>query len=95
MHAKVAVFDRRAACVGSSNIDPFSLLLAREANVFVDDTGFAKELHDSLEEAMRSGAGRVPPRQWHRQPPWRRAWIWLVYGLARFLISRLGFERYH
>jgi len=95
LHAKVAVFDRRAACVGSSNIDPFSLLLAREANVFVDDTGFAKELHDSLEEAMRSGAERVPPRQWHRQPPWRRAWIWLVYGLARFLISRLGFERYH
>jgi cardiolipin synthase len=95
LHAKVAVFDQRAACVGSSNIDPFSLLLAREANVFVDDTGFAVELHDSLEEAIRSGAERVPPRQWHRQPPWRRAWIWLAYGFARFLISRFGFERYH
>jgi len=95
LHAKVAVFDRSAACVGSSNIDPFSLLLAREANVFVDDTGFARELHDSLEEAMRSGAERLPPRQWHRQPLWRRAWSWLAYGLARFLISRFGFERYH
>ena len=91
----MAVFDRRAACVGSSNIDPFSLLLAREANVFVDDTGFARELHDSLEEAMRSGAERLPPRQWRRQPLWRRAWSWLAYGLARFLISRFGFERYH
>ena len=53
LHAKVAVFDRRVACVGSSNIDPFSLLLAREANVFVDDSAFAAELRASLEEAMR------------------------------------------
>ncbi|MEW6689554.1 MAG: cardiolipin synthase ClsB, partial [Pseudomonadota bacterium] len=37
LHAKVAVFDGRVATVGSSNIDPFSLGLAREANVFIDD----------------------------------------------------------
>src|SRR3989442_15115911 len=75
LHAKVAVFDRRAACVGSSNIDPFSLLLAREANVFVEDTGFASELHDSLGEAMPSGAQPVSPLQWHRHPRWRRGGI--------------------
>ena len=33
MHSKVAVIDNEWATVGSSNIDPFSLLLAREANV--------------------------------------------------------------
>ena len=43
LHAKVAVFDDRAT-VGSSNIDPFSLLLAREANLFVNDQAFAAEL---------------------------------------------------
>ena len=32
LHAKVAVFDRCVATVGSSNIDPFSLLLARDDN---------------------------------------------------------------
>src|SRR5690606_12813139 len=32
LHAKVAVIDQ-CAMVGSSNLDPFSLLLAREANV--------------------------------------------------------------
>src|SRR5690606_37539850 len=32
LHAKVAVVDRSWATVGSRNIDPFSLLLAREAN---------------------------------------------------------------
>ncbi len=37
MHAKVAVIDEHWATVGSSNIDPFSLLLAREANIVGDD----------------------------------------------------------
>ena len=35
LHAKVAVIDGHWATVGSSNIDPFSLLLSREANVVV------------------------------------------------------------
>jgi cardiolipin synthase len=41
MHSKVAVIDGVWATVGSSNIDPFSLLLAREANVVVHDVDFA------------------------------------------------------
>ena len=41
LHAKVAVIDGRWATVGSSNLDPFSLLLAREANVVIEDAGFA------------------------------------------------------
>ena len=40
LHAKVAVIDGRWSTVGSSNIDPFSLLLAREANVIVADARF-------------------------------------------------------
>jgi cardiolipin synthase len=38
----VAVIDGHWATVGSSNLDPLSLLLAREANVVVDDQGFAQ-----------------------------------------------------
>jgi cardiolipin synthase len=95
LHAKVAVFDRQVACVGSSNIDLLSLLLAREANVFVDDTAFAVELHGSLEEAMRVDARRLPPRDWRRRSLWERARIWIGYGIARVLISLFGFEKYH
>jgi cardiolipin synthase len=95
LHAKVAVFDRRVSCVGSSNIDPFSLLLAREANVFIDDVGFAAELRLSLEEAIRLGSSPLAPANWHRQPWWLRLRIWLGYGIARSAISFLGFERYH
>src|SRR6266705_5442730 len=40
-HAKVAVMDGHWATVGSSNIDPFSLMLAREANLVVEARRFA------------------------------------------------------
>jgi len=95
LHAKVAVFDCCRACVGSSNIDPFSLLLAREANVFVDDARFSAELHASLQEAMRSGARSLPPQEWRRRALWRRAWNWIAYGIARLMISFASYERYH
>ncbi len=95
LHAKVAVFDRRVACVGSSNIDPFSLLLAREANVFVDDPDFAGQLRASLGEAMRDGSQAVQPLQWKHQPLWRRARVWVAYGIARLLTSLASYEHYH
>ena len=94
LHAKVAVFDRRVACVGSSNFDPFSLLLAREANLFVNDPAFAGQLRESLQQAMRKGSNPVPPGQWKRQPLWLRARMWIAYGIARLLTSLSGFERY-
>lgn len=95
LHAKVAVIDRRLASIGSSNIDPFSLLLAREANLFVEDHGFAAELRDSLEEAMRTGATQLPRREWSRLPWPQRFLIWAGYALARGLTSFAGFEPYH
>ncbi len=85
MHAKVAVIDRHWATVGSSNIDPFSLLLAREANVVVEDRKFAGELHASLDAAMAAGAQKVERESWQRQPLTRRALIWTAYGFARLL----------
>ena len=51
LHAKVAVIDSRWATVGSSNIDPYSFLMSREANVFVRDPAFA-------ERAARRAAAR-------------------------------------
>jgi len=95
LHAKVAVFDCCRASVGSSNIDPFSLLLAREANVFVDDARFAGELRASLEEAIHTGARSLPPLAWRHRPLWRRAWNWIAYGIARMLIGFASYERYH
>ncbi len=52
LHAKVGVVDDRWATVGSSNIDPFSLFLAREANLVVLDEPFAAQLRERVEDAI-------------------------------------------
>ena len=57
LHAKVAVVDDDWATVGSSNIDPLSLLLNLEANVVVRDHGFAEELRREIDHAVE---GSVP-----------------------------------
>jgi cardiolipin synthase len=91
LHAKVAVIDRIWATVGSSNIDPFSLLLAREANVVVDDTRFAGELRASLERAIEGGAREVQAESWHRRPWVARVAHWTCYGLARLLTGLFAY----
>jgi len=50
LHAKVALVDDDWATVGSSNIDPLSLLLNLEANVVVRDAGFATSLARRFDE---------------------------------------------
>ncbi len=90
LHAKVAVFDGCVATVGSSNIDPFSLLLAREANVFVDDAAFASELRASLHDAIENRARAVPPNYWRRLSLDLRVRIWLAYRFARVFMSVYG-----
>jgi len=87
LHAKVAVFDGRVATVGSSNIDPFSLGLAQEANVFVDDRSFAAELRLSLHEAIEKEARAVPANYWQRLGFLLKARIWIAYRLARLIMS--------
>jgi cytidyltransferase-like protein len=69
LHAKVAVVDEHWATVGSSNIDPFSLLLAREANVFVRNPGFAAHLKWRLERAIAAGAREISPTPGNAAPP--------------------------
>ncbi len=94
LHAKVGVFDGRFASVGSSNIDPFSLLLAREANVFVDDAAFAGQLRANLHEAIENGSLAIPRRR-RRLPYLLRVRIWLSYRIARLLIAYFGYDRQH
>jgi cardiolipin synthase len=93
LHAKVAVIDDRWATVGSSNIDPMSLLLAREANVMIDDAGFACDLRASLAEAMELGALRVQPASWQHQSLPVRIMTWICYELVRFLTGWSSYGR--
>lgn len=84
LHAKVAVIDGTWATVGSSNIDPFSLLLAREANLVVQDADFAQELRASLLAEIASHGMPV-----HRSGRsfWTRALARISYGAIRLLFG--------
>lgn len=83
LHAKVAVIDGEWATVGSSNIDPFSLLLAKEANLFVRDRAFAEQLQERLEQALDTGARAMHAGDLERQPWPSRLLRWASYGLVR------------
>jgi cardiolipin synthase len=93
LHAKVAVVDpdneRPWATVGSSNLDPLSLLLAREANVVVADRLFAQQLYQRLSEVIASQstpvAATIGQRHWHQRLRDR-----LAFGLMRMALFLTG-----
>jgi len=90
LHAKAASVDGRWATVGSSNLDPFSLLLAREANVAVMNEPFARELRESIDHEIRHGARAVQRLLWKRRPFAKRVVGWLAYGYARLAMGIAG-----
>lgn len=91
LHAKVAVVDSDWCTVGSSNIDPFSLLLSREANLVVRDADFAAQLMASLEAAIGGAAVEIRAEDQRRRSWLARVASSAAYGLVRFLI---GVTRY-
>lgn len=87
LHAKVAVVDDHWATVGSSNLDPTSLSLNLEANVFVRDEAFARQLRARLEGLMQQRCERV---QLPAPGRLRSAWIALRSALVFHLMRRFA-----
>lgn len=72
LHAKVAAIDDRWATVGSSNLDPLSLGLNLEANIFMLDERFNTALVDNLEELTAKACTELtaedrPQKSWLRR----------------------------
>lgn len=85
LHAKVAVVDGDWATVGSSNIDPLSLLLNLEANVIVHDGPFADGLARRIDAAVQASRAVL-------RPPVGSGWLavlrrgfvaWVAYWFLR------------
>lgn len=94
LHAKVAVIDQYWATVGSSNIDPFSLLLAREANVFIVDHQFAGKLRTSLKTAILQESTPVTSTDKGFFSLRNYAVNWLCFYIVRLLQGVLGYDWY-
>ena len=90
LHAKVAVVDGHWATVGSSNLDPLSLLLAREANVVIEGAAFANELRTCLlNEAVLQNC-RIDQRAHLHRPVVKRLLDWFAYGVMRTVLWLTG-----
>lgn len=91
LHAKVAVIDGNWATVGSSNIDPFSLMLAREANIIVRHAGFAGELRESLDRAIVRGGTEIREEDLKKRSLLARGVNWLAYSTVRLMVGLAGY----
>ena len=85
LHAQVAVIVGLWATVGSSNLDPLSLLLAREANVVVRDAHFAPALRERFMAALQRQSLQVQATRYLARSAWQRA-----LDLAALALMRLG-----
>jgi cardiolipin synthase A/B len=85
LHAKVAVIDSIWATVGSSNLDPLSLLLAREANIVIQDAVFAQSLRLRLQNAMAHEGKCVDVSQLAK-----RSWLQRMNEVIAFVVMRTG-----
>jgi cardiolipin synthase A/B len=87
LHAKVAVVDadqpQAWATVGSSNLDPLSLLLAREANVVVQGSDFAQALRAKLVHAMAHDGKQIDPADYANRPWTQRVLDWVAFVTMR------------
>ena len=94
LHAKVAVIDpehdRPWATVGSSNLDPLSLLLAREANVQVLDAPFVRQLYQRLCRAMFEGGQVVSVENFAQRGRGERLREWTALALMRLALWLTG-----
>ncbi|MFP8776927.1 cardiolipin synthase ClsB [Hydrogenophaga sp. RWCD_12] len=90
LHAKVAVVDQAWATVGSTNLDPLSMLLAREANVMTNDRRFAELLHQRLDALVEHAGQRLDARTLAQRPWHQRLLDRLAFMVMRTLLFLTG-----
>lgn len=88
LHSKVAVIDSDWATVGSSNIDPLSLMLANEANAVIQEAQFANELKADIEHTIH-GSDSITLETWEKSGLFKRFFSWMMYGFVKFFLGFL------
>lgn len=83
LHGKVALVDREWCTVGSSNLDPLSLSLNLEANVFIRDQALNQQLHDHLMELSEAQCQAITQKVALRGFWWRAPLISLSFHFIR------------
>jgi cardiolipin synthase len=90
LHAKVALVDTHWATVGSTNLDPISLLLAREANVVTTDARFVRQLRARLDHLLHTAGVALDLASLQRRPWHERARDWVAFAVMRAVLFITG-----
>jgi cardiolipin synthase A/B len=83
LHGKVAVMDDEWCTVGSSNLDPMSLIFNLEANVIIRDRAFTQTLAGNLEGLMRRACNQVTAEGLGELKGWGMVRSFLAYHFTR------------
>lgn len=82
-HGKVALIDDDWATVGSSNLDPLSLSLNLEANVFIRDAGFNRDMRERLMALRDAHCRRIDADALPHSALWQAAAGPIAYHVLR------------
>jgi cardiolipin synthase len=94
-HGKVALVDDEWSTVGSSNLDPLSLALNLEANVFIRDADFVRDLRARMDELVNRHCKVVDPAQVPRRTWWQRLTRPLLFHVLRHFPNWAGWLPAH
>src|SRR3569833_1591027 len=83
LHRKIALMDDEWATVGSSNLDPLSLALNLEANVFFRVRDFNAHLSEHLECLMRNSCKRITLEDAGELSGWATVRSFFAYHFTR------------
>lgn len=96
LHAKVATIDDEWSTVGSSNLDPLSLSLNLEANVFIRDQDFNTHLTERMSALTEHSEIRKVNDQWIKR---RTLWKWfrslMIFHFLRHFPAWVGWLPAH
>ncbi|MDQ2077874.1 cardiolipin synthase ClsB [Marinimicrobium sp. ABcell2] len=91
LHAKIAAFDDEWATIGSSNLDPLSLCLNLEANVFVRDRAFNSLIQSRIQALIDQSYVRQIDQSWIRRRTMLKGFTsFLVYHFLRHFPGLTG-----
>ncbi|WP_445158436.1 cardiolipin synthase ClsB [Halomonas sp. E14] len=95
LHAKIAIADEEWATVGSSNLDPLSLSLNLEANLFIRDAELNRQLHAHLTGLIDDSCHLITPEVAERGRWWRAPLMFMSYHFLRHFPVSMGWQPGH
>lgn len=94
-HGKVALVDDEWVTIGSSNLDPLSLAMNLEANVFIKDKAFNEQLYSHLKDLAAKSCKPISLERIMRGYWWRLPFVFICFHFARYFPAIAGWLPAH